>query len=158
MKDSEMKNNRKAFTYSKAQLLLTACIFIICIAFVIFLYLSGSINDTYDTAAIVTLITVSGAIFGSNLCWYSKKAASENQYKLRMSLFADSSKVRLEYNEKMMQLMKKYNMTQSDLDQIDSTGDMDEMMDASLQDTVSSIDTARDQADSENTLESFSNL
>ena len=58
------------------------------------------------------IITVSGTIFGSNLCWYSKKAASENQYKLRMSLFADSAKVRLDYNEKMMLIMKKYNMTQ----------------------------------------------
>ena len=33
-----------------------------------------------------------------------------------MSLFADSAKVRLDYNEKMMLLMKKYNMTQEDIE------------------------------------------
>ena len=155
MNDIEKKNLKKKFTYSKIQVLITAIIFLSSVLFVAYLYISGKITDAFDTTAIVTIITVSGAIFGSNLCWYSKKAASENQYKLRMSLFADSAKVRLDYNEKMMILMKKYNMTQEDIDRINESGDSDDFMESSIQDVVTGLDTAKDIADSENTIETF---
>ena len=150
-----MNNNEKKFTYSKIQVFITGVIFLSSILFVAYLYISGKITDAFDTTAIVTIITVSGAIFGSNLCWYSKKAASENQYKLRMSLFADSARVRLDYNEKMMILMKKYNMTQEDIDRINESGDSDDFMESSIQDVVTGLDVAKDIADSENTIETF---
>ena len=155
MNNSEMKNREKKFTYSKIQVFITGVIFLSSILFVAYLYISGKITDAFDTTAIVTMITVSGAIFGSNLCWYSKKAASENQYKLRMSLFADSAKVRLDYNEKMMVLMKKYNMTQEDVDRINESGNSDDFMESSIQDVVTGLDAAKDIADSENTIETF---
>ena len=155
MNDIEKKNLEKKFTYSKIQVLITGIIFLSSVLFVAYLYISGKITDAFDTTAIVTIITVSGAIFGSNLCWYSKKAASENQYKLRMSLFADSAKVRLDYNEKMMLLMKKYNMSQEDIDRINESGDSDDFMESSIQDVVTGLDTAKDIADSENTIETF---
>lgn len=155
MNNNEMKNHEKKFTYSKIQVFITGVIFLSSILFVAYLYISGKITDAFDTTAIVTMITVSGAIFGSNLCWYSKKAASENQYKLRMSLFADSARVRLDYNEKMMLLMKKYNMTQEDIDRINESGDSDDFMESSIQDVVSGLDAAKDIADSENTIETF---
>ena len=156
--NGEMKNNQKKFTYSKIIVLITGLIFIACISFSAYLYISEKITSVYDATALVTMITVSGSIFGSNLCWYSKKAASENQYKFRMSLFSDSAKVRLDYNEKMMQLMKKYNLSQEDIDRINESGDLDEMMDTSLQDVVSGLDSAKDEADSSNTIESFNNI
>ena len=155
MNNNEMKNQERKFTYSKILVFITGVVFLSCIAFVAYLYISGKITDAFDTTAIVTMITVSGAIFGSNLCWYSKKAASENQYKLRMSLFADSAKVRLDYNEKMMVLMKKYNMTQEDIDRINQSGASDDFMESSIQDVVTGLDTAKDIADSENTIETF---
>ena len=155
MNNNEMKNHEKKFTYSKIQVFITGVIFLSSILFVAYLYISGKITDAFDTTAIVTMITVSGAIFGSNLCWYSKKAASENQYKLRMSLFADSARVRLDYNEKMMLLMKKYNMTQEDIDRINESGDSDDFMESSIQDVVTGLDVAKDIADSENTIETF---
>ena len=155
MNDIEKKKLEKKFTYSKIQVLITGIIFLSSVLFVAYLYISGKITDAFDTTAIVTIITVSGAIFGSNLCWYSKKAASENQYKLRMSLFADSAKVRLDYNEKMMILMKKYNMSQEDVNRINESGDSDDFMESSIQDVVTGLDTAKDIADSENTIETF---
>ena len=155
MNNNEMKNHEKKFTYSKIQVFITGVIFLSSILFVAYLYISGKITDAFDTTAIVTMITVSGAIFGSNLCWYSKKAASENQYKLRMSLFADSARVRLDYNEKMMLLMKKYNMTQEDIDKINESGDSDDFMESSIQDVITGLDVAKDIADSENTIETF---
>ena len=155
MNNNEMKNHERKFTYSKIQVFITGVVFLSCIAFVAYLYISGKITDAFDTTAIVTIITVSGAIFGSNLCWYSKKAASENQYKLRMSLFADSARVRLDYNEKVLVLMKKYNMSQEDINRINESGDSDDFMESSIQDVVTGLDTAKDIADSENTIETF---
>ena len=155
MNNNEKKNQERKFTYSKILVFITGVVFLSSILFVAYLYISGKITDAFDTTAIVTIITVSGAIFGSNLCWYSKKAASENQYKLRMSLFADSARVRLDYNEKMMLLMKKYNMTQEDIDRINESGDSDDFMESSIQDVVTGLDTAKDIADSENTIETF---
>ena len=155
MNNNEMKNQERKFTYSKILVFITGVVFLSSILFVAYLYISGKITDAFDTTAIVTIITVSGAIFGSNLCWYSKKAASENQYKLRMSLFADSAKVRLDYNEKMMVLMKKYNMSQEDVDRINESGDSDDFMESSIQDVVTGLDAAKDIADSENTVETF---
>ena len=155
MNNNEMKNHEKKFTYSKIQVFITGVIFLSSILVVAYLYISGKITDAFDTTAIVAIITASGSIFGSNLCWYSKKAASENQYKLRMSLFADSARVRLDYNEKMMLLMKKYNMSQEDIDIINESGDSDDFMESSIQDVVTGLDTAKDIADSENTIETF---
>ena len=155
MNNNEKKNQERKFTYSKILVFITGVVFLSSILFVAYLYISGKITDAFDTTAIVTIITVSGAIFGSNLCWYSKKAASENQYKLRMSLFADSARVRLDYNEKMMLLMKKYNMTQEDIDRINESGDSDDFMESSIQDVVTGLDAAKDIADSENTIETF---
>lgn len=152
---TEMKNNEKKFTYSKAIVFATGLIFISCVIFTIVLYLSEKIGTVIDATAIVSLITVSGTIFGSNLCWYSKKAASENHYKLRMSLYADSAQVRLNYNEKMIQLIKKYNVSQECIDKINDTGDADDMMDESLRDVVSDLDATRDDADCQNTVETF---
>ena len=152
---TEMKNNEKKFTYSKATVFATGLIFISCVIFTIVLYLSEKIGTVIDATAIVSLITVSGAIFGSNLCWYSKKAASENHYKLRMSLYADSAQVRLNYNEKMIQLMKKYNVSQDCINKINETGDADDMMDGSLRDVISDLDATRDDADCQNTVETF---
>ena len=114
-----------------------------------------NINNTYDTAAIVTCITISGSIFGSNLCWYSKKAAGENHYKLRMSLYEESSKVRLEFNKEMIKLMKENNLTENDINKIDQFGNIDEMMDSALNDTVSELDNIQSEADASNQIENF---
>ena len=153
--NGEMKNNQKKFTYSKIIVLITGLIFIACISFSAYLYISEKITSVYDATALVTMITVSGSIFGSNLCWYSKKAASENQYKFRMSLFSDSAKVRLDYNEKMMQLMKKYGLTENDINKIDESGDIDEMMNSALNNVIDELDTQQNDSDSPNEMQNF---
>lgn len=149
-----MKNNKdKNVTFSKILVVVTGSMFIFAGLFAVFMYLSGKIENGYDTTAMVTLITVSGSIFASNLCWYSKKSASENHYKLRMSLYRESADIRLQFNEAMIKLQKENNLTQSDIDNIESQSDCDEMMQDALNSVVSDLDTYRDIADSENTVE-----
>lgn len=150
MKHDDYKE--KPFSTSKIYVIATGIIFLVTLVFVMFLYLSQRIDSTYDTAAIVTMITVTGSIFGSTLVWYSKKAASENHYKLRMALYRDSAATRLEFNEAMMKLKKEYDMTDEDIAEIDSSGEVDEMMDSSLSSVISGLDDACSDADSANEI------
>ena len=158
LKDDDMKkysDSKRFITWTKVWLTISGIIFISVIVFVAFIYISDKICNTYDTATLGICVTVAGAIFGSNLCWYSKKSASENHYKLRMALFSDSAKVRLEYNEEMMKLMKKYKLTEADISRIDESGDMDEMMSSAIDSVVNELDNTRDDADSPNEIENF---
>lgn len=145
----------KKVTWSKGMLLCSTLIFISVIGLVFWLYISGNIQNMYDVTLLATVVTVTGGIFGSNLVWYSKKAGSENQYKLRMGMYEESAKVRLDYNERMMQMKMKYNMTEDDIIEIDSTGDMDEFMDSALSNTTAGLDEAQLEFDSPNTLETY---
>lgn len=151
--NDNIDNNHKTMTWSKWIVVFTGFLFTLCIAFVMYMYIAGKIDTAYDTTAIVSCITVSGSIFGSNLCWYSKKAASENHYKLRMGLYSDATRIRLEYNEQMMILKQKYNMTEDDIREINESGDIDEMMDGAMNDVVSDLDTYRDDAECPNQIE-----
>ena len=151
-----MQNNNgkdKKVTFSKILLIVTGAIFVSVGIFVGYMYGSGKIANAYDTTAIVTLITVTGTIFASNLCWYSKKSASENHYKLRMSLYKESADVRYEFNEKMAKLIKDNDLTQCDIDEIESKSDCDEFMCDALTNTVTELDTLRDISESENQIE-----
>ena len=158
LKDDDMKkysDSKRFITWTKVWLTISGIIFISVIIFVAYIYMSDNICNTYDMATLGICVTVSGAIFGSNLCWYSKKSASENHYKLRMALFSDSAKVRLEYNEEMMKLMKKYEIRESDMERINSTGDMDDMMESAISSVVEELDSTRDDAESKNEIENF---
>lgn len=145
----------KKVTWSKGMLLCSTLIFISVIGLVFWLYISGNIQNMYDVTLLATVVTVTGGIFGSNLVWYSKKAGSENQYKLRMGMYEESAKVRLNYNEKMMQMKLQYNMTEDDIMEIDSTGDVDEFMDSALSNATAGLDEAQLEFDSPNTLETY---
>ena len=143
-------NKNKNVTFSKVLLIVTGLIFVAVGIFVGYIYTSGKIANGYDTAA---LITVSGTIFASCLCWYSKKSASENHYKLRMSLYKESAEVRYDFNKRMVELMKENDLTQEDIDEIESKGDCDEFMTDALTNTVTELDTLRDISESENQIE-----
>jgi len=146
-------NKNKNVTFSKVLLIVTGLIFVAVGVFVGYIYSSGKIDNGYDTAALITLITVSGTIFASCLCWYSKKSASENHYKLRMSLYKESAEVRYDFNKRMVELMKENDLTQEDIDEIESKGDCDEFMTDALTNTVTELDTLRDISESENQIE-----
>ena len=145
----------KRITWSKGSLVCSGSIFIAVVCLVFWLYISGNIQNMYDVTLLVSLVSVSGAIFGSNLVWYSKKSGSENQYKLRMTSYKEAAKVRLAYNKKMMMLMKEFNLTEEDVDKIDMTGNIDEMMDSAFDSMTSKLDESQSIFDSENTIETF---
>ena len=145
----------KKVTWSKGALFCSGFIFVSVIVFVFWLYISGEIQNAYDVSLLITVVTVSGSIFGSNLVWYSKKACSENQYKLRIHMYEESARVRLNYNESMIKLTKQYDISREELDMIDSDGDMDDMMNSALINVTSGLDEAQSESDSANSIENF---
>lgn len=150
-----MDKKEKKITWSKGALLCSGLIFVSVVALVFWLYISGNIQNMYDVTLLATLVTVTGGIFGSNLVWYSKKAGSENQYKLRMSMYEESARVRLEYIEGMIKLSQKYDISKEELEQIDLDGDMDDFMDSALVNVTSELDEAQSEFDSPDNLESY---
>lgn len=150
-----MDKKEKKITWSKGALLFSGLIFVFVVALVFWLYVSGNIQNMYDVTLLATVVTVTGGIFGSNLVWYSKKAGSENQYKLRMSMYKESARVRLEYNEGMIKLSQKYNISKEELDEIDLDGDMDDFMNSALSNATAGLDEAQGEFDSPDTLENY---
>lgn len=141
-------NVRGKLTTTKGLLYITIFIFIGVLFFVSYMYISGKIRDAFDTTALVSMITVSGAIAGSNLCWYTKKSAAQRQYELRMALYHDSATVRLNYNESMMKLINKYKISEEELTHIQDTGNIDEMMEDAINDVVNNLNNNTSEAES----------
>ena len=62
------------------------------------------------------------------------KSKAENIYKVQRAMYEDIMNVKLKYNENMMQLSQKYNMTQDDVDIIDSISPINDGVDSILND------------------------
>lgn len=113
--------------FSKFLTIFSAVLFIWCL-------LEGfraDFSQILDTAVYVTSITVSGGIFGLCLKSYMSKAKAENIYKVQHGMYEDIMNIKLKYNERMMQLIQEYQMTQSDVDMMD--------MDSPINDGVNDI-------------------
>lgn len=73
-------------------------------------------TSVYDTTVYVTAITISGGIFGVCLKSYMSKAKAENIYKVQKTMYEDIMGIKLNYNEQMMKLIQKYQITQDEID------------------------------------------
>lgn len=142
----------KKMSFSKIIIIFTALLFVLVLLKILFFI---DVQNLMDTTIYATCLTVTGAIFGSSLVWYSKKAASENAYKLRISSYEDAIRHRLYFNESMMKLIKKYKISDEDLEYINNEGEIDEMMGSAIDSVVNNIDNYTDVASSENELQQF---
>lgn len=128
------------------------------IVFILVLWKSFTINmETFVDASIyVTAITSSAAIWGSSIVWYGKKRTSENAFLLRMKLYRESTKQRLWFNRKMVELMKEYNLTENDTKRLNEFGEIDNMMTNAINDVVNVVDIQQAEADKPNEIQHFS--
>ena len=112
-------------------------------------------TSVYDTTVYVTAITISGGIFGVCLKSYMSKAKAENIYKIQKSMYEDIMNIKLKYNEGMMELAQHYNMTQNDIDMIDSTSPIDEGGDSVISDMRENIDNHLYDTKTEDEIENY---
>ena len=116
---------------------------------------STDFTQVYDTTVYVTAITISGGIFGVCLKSYMSKSKAENIYKVQRVMYEDIMNIKLSYNEKMMQLNQKYNMTQEDIDVIDSISPINDGVDSILNDMKENIDNHLYDTKSEDEIENY---
>lgn len=127
-----VKTKERKVQYSKLLPIITGIIFIFCL-------IVGFMTDfstIVDVSFYVTAITVSGSTFGTTIVFYTKKAQTENNVKLKTEMYRVASKERLKYNEQMMKLKKKYSISDEEISEIELESPMDEFESAAL----SSID------------------
>ena len=112
-------------------------------------------TQVYDTTVYVTAITISGGIFGVCLKSYMSKSKAENIYKIQRAMYKDIMNIKLSYNESMMQLNQKYNMTQEDVDMIDNISPINDGVDSILNDMKENIDNHLYDTKSEDEIEHY---
>ena len=75
---------------SKKIILTTGIIFALVVAVCLGIFVCCTVSGTvYDWSGIVTLLSVSGDVFGVSVAFYYNKAKNENVYKLRKSFLRE---------------------------------------------------------------------
>lgn len=129
----------KRFQYSKILPLITCTIFCICI------YLSCVIDN--ETVAI-SLMSSSGTIFLTAIVWYLKNSQAEKVANIKANTYRIISEERLKYNEKMMELKSKYELSDMDINEIESSSPLGDLENDALNSMNESIDNAMNDATS----------
>jgi hypothetical protein len=152
-KERSLVKNDKKVTYSKGIPLVTGSLFIVTL--IVCVILANFNKNVFDTTVMVTAISVTGAIFGSSLIWYFKKAGSENQYKLRMSMYEDVVNQRLYFTEEILKLRIKYGASEEDIAEIDNIGEIDNLMEETFQNINNKMNQEQDEFETPNDIQSF---
>lgn len=72
-----------------------------------------------DTSIYISIITTCGGIMGLCLKYYMSKSKAENIYKVQRGMYEDMMAIKLDYNKKMIQILKENNITQQEIDSND---------------------------------------
>lgn len=112
-------------------------------------------TQVYDTTVYVTAITISGGIFGVCLKSYMSKSKAENIYKIQKTIYEEIMNVKLQYNEAMMKLIQKYQITQNDIDMVDMDSPINDGVNEILSDMKENINNHLYDVKSEDDVENF---
>ena len=80
-----MKKKEKVQTSKKLAWLSGICFIIVLIYSIVVFTYSTLYDKLYDFTMLITLITVTGAVFGTTCAMYYNKSRCENSYKIRRS-------------------------------------------------------------------------
>ena len=110
-------NNKMEF--SKKIIVFTGIVFclVIAICLGIFVYCTVS-GIMYDWSGIVTLLSVSGAVFGTSAAFYYNKSKAENIYKLRKSFLREKYALLSEVG--LLDEMRAQREIEAEIEKIDS--------------------------------------
>lgn len=116
---------------------------------------SMDFTQVYDTTVYVTAITISGGIFGVCLKSYMSKSKAENIYKVQQTMYENIMNVKLAYNEHMMQLIQKYNITQDEIDVNEFDSPINNGVDSIMNDMRENIDNHLYDTKTEDEIENY---
>jgi hypothetical protein len=118
-------------------------LFIILFIYVIYKGVNFDYSSvTYlDTAIFCACIASVGGITGAIVTKYYNNSNAENIPRIQLNLFKDSMELRLQYNEKMLELRNKYHASESDIMEIENESNMDDVSESILSNAISELDT-----------------
>ena len=104
------------------------------------------ISTAYDLSVYATIIASSGALCLTSVVWYLKNSQAEKVARIKADTYRVISEERLKYNEKMLELKRKYQYTDEEIWDIENNSPMDELEQSALDSMNSSVDMAMDEA------------
>ena len=132
----------KKFQYSKILPLITFALFSGCVI----KCFSVDISTAYDLSVYATIITVSGTLCLTSVVWYLKNSQAEKVARIKSETYKVISEERFKYNEKMLELKRKYKYTEEEIWDIENNSPLDELEQDALNSLNSSIDSAMEEA------------
>lgn len=130
----EFKNPK--FQYSKILPIVSLVLF----CAVLIKVMNVDYTNYFDTAVYVSAITVSGGIFGMIVKSYNAKSKAENVSKIQISMYNDTMKTRLWYNEQMALIKQQYGLTDDDISEIEENSHIDDISEEQLNDMKQTLD------------------
>lgn len=135
-----MKN--KKFQYSKILPLITFALFCGCVT----KCFSVDISTAYDLSIYATIITSSGALCLTSVVWYLKNSQAEKVARIKSETYKVISEERFKYNEKMLELNRRYKYTEEEIWNIENNSPLDELEQDALNSLNASVDNAMEEA------------
>lgn len=146
-----MKN--KKFRTSKVIMWLFIALFI----YVIFKGVNYDFSSvTYmDTAIFCACITAVSGILGAIIVKYLNNSNAENIPKMQMDLYKESLKLRLQYNQDMLDIKRKYETDDNEIYDVEAKSHMDEVCESILNRAISELDTKSMQANEDVHIQNY---
>lgn len=139
------------FQYSKILPIISLVLFCVVLAKT----MSVDYTNYFDTAVYVSAVTVSGGIFGMIVKSYNAKSKAENVSKIQQSMYHDTMKTRLWYNEQMCRIKKKYDVTDEDIEKIEMNSPIDDISEEQINDMKQTLDNFTSDAKEEDDVQVY---
>lgn len=109
--------------FSKKIIVTTGIVFCLVVAVCLGIFVCCTISGImYDWSGIVTLLSVSGAVFGTSAAFYYNKSKAENTYKLRKSFLREKYTLLNEFG--LLDVMRAQREIEDEIEKIE--GGLDE--------------------------------
>ena len=117
-------------------------IFILLFIYVIYKGVNYDFSSvTYmDTAIFVACITAVSSILGAIITKYLNNSNCENIPKIQTELYKTSMDIRLMYNQRMMELKRKYDIDDDYIMQIENDSHIDDVSESILNNVITELD------------------
>lgn len=146
----------KSFSKLIAIVNIVLFIFTLITSFGIMIYLSiNNLGETVDYALCISAIGVVAGLLGLTMRSYYSKAGLENVAQIRKSVYREVMDVRLEYDQKVLELRQQYGVSQEEIDEIEDNGPFKEMSENVLGQTTNKLDEVDTLNEAEPEVESY---
>ena len=132
-------------------------LFILLFIYVIFKGVNYDFSSvTYiDTAIFCACITAVSGILGAIIVKYLNNSNAENIPRMQMDLYKESLKLRLKYNQDMLDIKRNYETDDNEIYEVEAKSHMDEVCESILNRAISELDTKSMQANEDVHIQNY---